>query len=169
MKLRIANISSLFVMGVMVLSLAAGCGLKRNPASPLIDPAEAPSPAATTTPAVSPSASPSASPSINPVPVVPPVMGELTVKQPVITTTGLLMKRHVIATVEVANPTDQTLSGTVTCTFGDGSDADQVQSQNITLKAHEVRPLTFDEKAWFDKTAKVQVTTLHPAAANRLY
>lgn len=166
MKLRIANLSSLFVVGAMLLSLAAGCA--RNPNSPLVDPAdESPAPSATATPAATASATPAPTPSSNPV-VVPTVPGELTIKDPVITITGMMFTRRVKAAVEVTNPTAGTLSGTVTCTFGDGSDADQVSSQNVTLNAKEVRVLNFEEKAWFDKTAKAVVTTLQPAAANRL-
>lgn len=165
MKLRVVSVSSLCVVGLMVLSLAAGCGLKRNPASPTIEPADvSPSPAASA-PIATSSAAPSPSPSSNPTPVVP---GELTVKDPIITISGLMFTRHVKAAVEVSNPTDGALSGTVTCIFGAGSSSDQIQTQNVSLNAHEVRILNFDEKAWLDKTAKAEVSTTHPAAANRL-
>ena len=155
MKLRISSVSSLLVVGVMGLSMVAGCG---RHAGTLVDPAVTPSPSASS-PAATGSITPTPQPSYNPTPV-PTTLVDLQKGQTNVTTSGLMMFRQVTATVDVMNPNDIPVSGQVTCTFGDGSSSGQVQTKSITLNPRSAQTLVFTEKSWFDKTANVQVTTI---------
>lgn len=159
MNARYGSFSSLLVIGTIALSLSAGCGLKRL--GPTVDPGDSPSPApsassAPATGSVTPMPAPSA-------PVTPPaVRGNLLASLQGVQTTGFMFTRTVIATVQVLNPSTLTLTGKVTCTFGKGTGANQVQNQTVNLMAGEQRTITFEEKSWFDKNATVAIQTQQP-------
>lgn len=158
MRVRWANLSSLMVVGALVLAMTAGCGKRTGP---LVDPGDEPAASPTPTPVATPAPTPA--PSTKPdVPVAPVI--PLTARVQNVQTTGLMFSRRVIAMVEVSNPGERTLSGTVTCTFGKGTDPDQIQAKNVTLMGRETRTFTFEEKSWFDKDAKVEVKTDQPQA-----
>lgn len=163
MRVRWANLSSLMVVGALVITMAAGCGKRTGT---LVDPGDTPDP--TPTPAPVATASPTPAPST--APDVPGGGGTgtiipLTARVQSVQTSGLMFTRRVVAVVEVANPGDRTLNGTVTCTFGDGGDADQVQTKNVTLMGRETKTFSFEEKSWWDKTAKVEIKTDQPVTA----
>lgn len=165
MRVRWANLSSLMIVGVLVLTMSAGCGKK---VGPVVDPGDEPEP--TPTPVVAPTPTPS--------PQQPDVPGGVTPVTPVIPltariqsvqTTGLMFTRRVIAVVEVTNPGDRTLNGTLTCIFGKGTDADQKQSKTLTMMGRETKTFTFEEKSWFDKDARAEIQTEQPVTAQTGY
>lgn len=154
MRVRWANLSSLMVVGALLLSMTAGCGLQR--VGPVVDPGDEPAATPTPTPVATPAPTPAPTtkPDVPLTPVIP-----LTARVQNVQTSGLMFTRRVIAVVEVTNPGDRTLSGTVTCTFGKGTDPDQIQTKNVSLMGRETRTFTFEEKSWFDKDAKVEIKT----------
>lgn len=164
MRVRWANLSALMVVGALVLTMSSGCGLKRT--GSLVDPGDepepTPAPVATPTPApTKPDVPAGGGGQVTPVtPVVP-----LTARVQNIQITGLMFSRRVIAVVEVSNPSDRTLSGTITCTFGDGDDPEKVQTKDVTMMGRETKTFTFEEKSWWDKDAKVEIKTNQPVVA----
>lgn len=172
MRVRWANLSSLMVVGVLVLTMSAGCGLKRT--GTLVDPGD--EPAATPTPAPAASATPAPQPTTQPdVPGGGSTGGgtglimPLTARLQGVQTSGILFARRVIATVEVTNPGDRALNGTVTCTFGKGTDPDQKQTTTVQMMGRQTKTFTFEEKSWWDKDAKVEIKTDQPVTAQTGY
>lgn len=159
MRVRWANLSSLMVVGALVLTMSAGCGLKRT--GSLVDPGDEPEP--TPAPVATPTPAPTTKPDVpggvtpTPAPVVP-----MTARVQSVQITGLMFTRRVIAVVEVTNPSDRTQSGTVTCTFGKGSDPEQVVTKDVTMMGRETKTFTFEEKSWWDKDAKAEIKTNQP-------
>lgn len=172
MRVRWANLSSLMVVGVLVLTMSAGCGLKRT--GTLVDPGDEPEVKPTPTPVAS--ATPTPAPTTKPdVPGGGSTGGgtglimPLTARLQSVETTGLMFTRRVIAVVEVSNPGDRTLSGTVTCIFGKGTDPDQKQTKNVQMMGRETKTFTFEEKSWWDKDAKVEIKTDQPVTTQTGY
>jgi hypothetical protein len=164
---RFTSLSCLLTVGAIALSTAVGCGLHRN--TPMTDPADPASTAPSAAPSATSSVKPSAAPSTGPSPVnppAPPVQGDLSAKVQQVTTSGLMWARTLIATVQVSNPANGALSGTLTCTFGSGSSSDATQTKQVTLMANEVRTYTFEYKSWFTSASSVKatITTNHQTA-----
>ncbi len=147
-------------LAVMALVLALGaCGRKGGP---VVDPGEEPeTPPAPSTPAPNPT--PSTAPVPQPGPVNPVPTADLTARVLPVQTRGLLMSRTVVAEVEVLNPNDVRVMGTLTVKFGDGSGTDATQTRNLSLEPREVKTVTFERKAWMGGTAvQASIVTQKP-------
>lgn len=71
-----------------------------------------------------------------------------------------------VATVEVNNPSQTQLTGTLTVTFTNkGKPTANVQTQSVTVAPGETQTLTFTDKKWSTDGATVEVTTDNAAAA----
>lgn len=71
-----------------------------------------------------------------------------------------------VATVEVNNPSQAQLSGTLTVTFTNkGKPTANVQTQSITVAPGETRTLTFEDKKWSTDGVTAEITTDNAAAA----
>lgn len=139
MMFRHAPIASTLVLGALLLTMA-GCG--GHKVGIIDEPPESPSPKPSAAPSTAPgsgSVTPTPQPSQ---PDVPVIVGNLMARLQNAQVTGIFSKTQ-IATVEVTNPANGTLSGQLTCTF-DGSHDNAVQTQNVSLMAHEVRTFTFE-------------------------
>lgn len=148
------------VMAVALLVTLGACGRKTGP---VVDPGEEPeTPAAPSTPAPSPA--PSAGPvNPQPSPVNPLPTADLTTRVLPIQTRGMLMTRTVVAEVEVLNPNDVRVMGTLTVKFGDGTGTDGTQTRNLSLEPREVKTVTFERKAWFGGTGvQASIVTQKP-------
>lgn len=70
-----------------------------------------------------------------------------------------------VATVEVMNPGQQQLSGTLTVTFTNGGKPTKnIKTQQVTVGPGESQTFTFEDKKWSTDNATAEVTTDTPAA-----
>jgi hypothetical protein len=70
------------------------------------------------------------------------------------------------ATVEVMNPTQQTLSGTLTVTFTNGGKpTSHVETKEVTVGPGESQTFDFSDKKWSTDNATAEITTNTPAVA----
>jgi hypothetical protein len=75
-----------------------------------------------------------------------------------------------VATVEVMNPGQQQLSGTLTVTFTNkGKPTKNVTSQQVTIGPGESQTFTFEDKKWSTDNATAEVTTDTPVATGGGY
>jgi hypothetical protein len=71
-----------------------------------------------------------------------------------------------VATVEVNNPSQQSMSGTLTVTFTNKSKPTaHVETKKITVAPGETQTLTFEDKKWSTDGATAEITTDPSAAA----
>lgn len=111
-----------------------------------------------------PSASPSPSASPTPAPVATPA--GLTAHVMDVEESNVLGLGTITARVEVANPTDQPLSGIVRVLFTDqGDPTANAQSRRVTLAPRSVKALVFSAKAWRLDGAEATVETDASASA----
>ncbi|HEY9900290.1 MAG TPA: hypothetical protein V6D00_14040 [Pantanalinema sp.] len=148
----------LLTVGVLTLALATGCG-KRLP-----DNMVEPEPAKSTEPTPAPTATPTPQPTPNPGNPSggggTTVQGNLILGTPVIKESGL-MKRTILATVDVINPVAGTLSGEVTCYFGSGTDAEDIQTKTVSVMSGQKQTLTFEKTGWFASSkARCEIKTI---------
>jgi outer membrane lipoprotein SlyB len=74
-----------------------------------------------------------------------------------------------VATVEVMNPSQQQMSGTLTVTFTNkGKPTANVQTKQITLAAGESQTFDFEDKKWSTDNATAEITTDTPMATTPL-
>lgn len=70
------------------------------------------------------------------------------------------------ATVEVMNPTQQTLSGTLTVTFTNGGKpTSHVETKQVTVGPGESQTFDFSDKKWSTDNATAEITTNQSAGA----
>lgn len=70
------------------------------------------------------------------------------------------------ATVEVMNPTQQSLSGTLTVTFTNGGKpTSHVETKQVTVGPGESQTLDFSDKKWSTDNATAEITTNQSAGA----
>lgn len=104
--------------------------------------------------------SPSPSPSASPAPVLPAAPVGLTAHVMEVSESNVLGLGTISARVEVANPTDQPLSGVVRVLFTDqGDPTANAQSRRVTLGPRQVKALVFTAKAWRLDGAEATVET----------
>lgn len=157
MKGRKPVVSMLLMAGVLTLTLATGCGKR---VGPVVEPSEEPA-------ATEPTPAPSAKPTPAPLPTTNPsggggtaVQGFLILGTPVINESGL-MKRTIVVTADVINPVQGTLSGEVTCYFGSGTDAEDIQTKTVSVMPGQKQTLTFEKTGWFASAkARCEIKTL---------
>lgn len=164
MKGRKPVVSMLLVVMAMTLTMATGCGKRVGLVE---EPKEEPK-------QEEPAAKPSEKPNPDPQPTQNPgsptggggqvVQGDLLLGTPVVTGSGsalsLWMKRTVIATVDVINPTGAALSGDVTCYFGAGTEAADIQSKQVSVQPGQKQTLTFEKTGFFASAkARCEVKT----------
>lgn len=146
-------VSMMLTVGVLTLALATGCG--RRLEGNMVEPPETP---ATTEPTPAPVATPTPTPQ----PGNPgnpsggggtTVQGNLILGTPIVKGTGSALSlwtyRTVITTVDVINPASGALSGEVTCYFGAGTDAEDIQTKTVTVMPGQKQTLTFEKTGMF--------------------
>lgn len=159
MKGRKPVVSMLLTVGVLTLALATGCG--RRVEGNMVEPPEEP---AATEPTPAPTATPTPQPTVQPGQPIggggSVVQGNLILGTPIVKESGL-MKRTIIATVDVINPVSGTLNGEVTCYFGAGTDAEDIQTKTVSVMSGQKQTLTFEKTGWFASAkARCEIKTL---------
>ena len=75
-----------------------------------------------------------------------------------------------VATVEVMNPSQQQLTGTLTVTFTNGGKPTKnIQTKSVTIGPGESQTFTFEDKKWSTDNATAEITTDTPVSTGGGY